>query len=62
MLVADKCLCVTAHCVPQNLVFFLVILVFNLLTDICIMLVPIPVFLTFPMTSITSLLETPRTS
>lgn len=31
------------HCVPQNLVFFVVILVFNLLTDICIMLIPIPV-------------------
>ncbi|KAF4500134.1 integral membrane PTH11 [Fusarium agapanthi] len=31
------------HCVPQNLTFFVVILVFNLVTDICIMLIPIPV-------------------
>ncbi|KAF4467928.1 integral membrane PTH11 [Fusarium albosuccineum] len=31
------------QCVPQNLVFFVVILVFNLFTDICIMLIPIPV-------------------
>ncbi|EWG53526.1 hypothetical protein FVEG_11941 [Fusarium verticillioides 7600] len=30
------------QCVPQNLTFFVVILVFNLATDICIMLVPIP--------------------
>ncbi|KAM0338312.1 hypothetical protein ACHAPU_011364 [Fusarium lateritium] len=34
-----------AHCVPQNYVFFVVILVFNLITDICIMLVPIPVLI-----------------
>ncbi|KAF5712832.1 integral membrane protein PTH11 [Fusarium mundagurra] len=31
------------QCVPQNLTFFVVILVFNLATDICIMLIPIPV-------------------
>lgn len=31
------------QCVPQNIVFFVVILTFNLLTDLCIMLVPIPV-------------------
>ncbi|KAF5562813.1 integral membrane protein PTH11, partial [Fusarium phyllophilum] len=30
------------QCVPQNLTFFVVILVFNLVTDICIMLIPIP--------------------
>ncbi|KAF5579312.1 integral membrane protein PTH11 [Fusarium pseudoanthophilum] len=33
----------TGQCVPQNLTFFVVILVFNLVTDICIMLIPIPV-------------------
>ncbi|KAI2466798.1 hypothetical protein F4781DRAFT_444782 [Annulohypoxylon bovei var. microspora] len=32
-------------CVPQNRVFFLVILTFNLLTDTCIMLIPAPVII-----------------
>lgn len=32
-----------SQCVPQNIVFFVVMLTFNLLTDLCIMLVPIPV-------------------
>ncbi|KAM5341273.1 hypothetical protein ACJ41O_015382 [Fusarium nematophilum] len=31
------------QCEPQSLVFFVVILVFNLFTDICVMLVPVPV-------------------
>ncbi|EEU33546.1 uncharacterized protein NECHADRAFT_56504 [Fusarium vanettenii 77-13-4] len=31
------------QCEPQNLVFFVVILTFNLVTDVCVMLVPIPV-------------------
>ncbi|RSL82177.1 hypothetical protein CEP52_017033 [Fusarium oligoseptatum] len=30
------------QCEPQNLVFFVVILTFNLVTDVCVMLVPIP--------------------
>ncbi|KAL7627400.1 hypothetical protein AAE478_001593 [Parahypoxylon ruwenzoriense] len=33
------------NCVPQNIVFFVVILSFNLLTDSCIMLIPAPVIL-----------------
>ncbi|CEF74611.1 hypothetical protein FGSG_02334 [Fusarium graminearum PH-1] len=32
-------------CVPQNLTFFVLILSFNLSTDVCIMLIPIPVVL-----------------
>ncbi|KAI8648229.1 hypothetical protein NCS57_01490900 [Fusarium keratoplasticum] len=31
------------QCEPQNLVFFVVILTFNLVTDICVILVPLPV-------------------
>lgn len=38
----------TGQCVPQNIVFFVVMLTFNLLTDLCIMLVPIPVRFTLP--------------
>ncbi|KAI0888614.1 uncharacterized protein GGS22DRAFT_196535 [Annulohypoxylon maeteangense] len=34
-----------SHCVPQNEVFFTIILAFNLLTDICIMLIPAPVII-----------------
>ncbi|KAG8676462.1 hypothetical protein FPOAC2_02559 [Fusarium poae] len=33
------------QCVPQNLTFFILILSFNLSTDICIILIPIPVVL-----------------
>jgi hypothetical protein len=33
------------QCVPQNRVFFTVILVFNLVTDFCIMLVPLPILI-----------------
>ncbi|KAI1775291.1 hypothetical protein F4818DRAFT_441389 [Hypoxylon cercidicola] len=33
------------ECVPQNRVFFVVILTFNLLTDTCIMLIPAPVII-----------------
>lgn len=33
----------SGQCEPQNLVFFVVILTFNLVTDICVMLVPLPV-------------------
>ncbi|KAI1106975.1 hypothetical protein F4804DRAFT_256360 [Jackrogersella minutella] len=32
-------------CVPQNEVFFIVVLTFNLLTDTCIMLIPAPVII-----------------
>ncbi|KAH7004191.1 hypothetical protein EDB82DRAFT_543309 [Fusarium venenatum] len=38
-------LALTSQCVPQNLTFFILILSFNLSTDICIILIPIPVVL-----------------
>ncbi|KAI1379367.1 hypothetical protein F4677DRAFT_442341 [Hypoxylon crocopeplum] len=33
------------RCVPQNVVFFVVILTFNIITDSCIMLIPAPVII-----------------
>lgn len=32
-----------ANCTPQNKVFFITIVVFNIITDACIMMIPIPV-------------------
>lgn len=40
------------RCVPQNVVFFATILSFNLATDLCIMLVPLPVRLLLCLRSI----------
>lgn len=42
------------RCVPQNVIFFATILSFNLTTDLCIMLAPLPVRMLYPAASTSS--------